>query len=216
MKRGLLLVVLLIGALGLSACGEKDNTDKGRETAPEVTKASPEATEAEVSTEAQKEAEEEKATEVEPGTGEGAPDAGEPMDMPAAEGYKMGEPMTFTSGGVSYELVIDRVEYTDNRNQYVEDPGDVLLVTYTYKNLGEGALLIDDMRFQLMNQDKSKTYELYYIGDEKAPESIEKGAACTAQISYAVPEKETAYVLGYQDTVNSDIQPAAVLLDNIE
>lgn len=148
--------------------------------------------------------------------GEGAQD-GSPMDVKESDSYEVGDVISMTSGeNVLYELTIDEIAYTDARDEYTQDPGDVILVTYTYKNLGEDTLIIDDMRFQLMQTDETTLYDSYYLSDMLAVEPLEKGNSCTAQIAYAVPEKTEEVVLAYQDTIHTELQPVKIRADNLQ
>lgn len=117
--------------------------------------------------------------------GEGAPDS-VTMDVKESDSYQVGDVITVSSDEENlYELTIDEIAFTDKRDEYTQDPGNVILVTYTYKNLSEEALLIDDMRFQLMDEDEATLFDSYYLADALTAESIEAGESCTAQISYS-------------------------------
>lgn len=148
--------------------------------------------------------------------GEGAPDS-VPMDVTESDSYQIGDVITISSDGEDlYELTIDEIAFTDQRDEYTQDPGNVILVTYTYKNLSEKRLLIDDMRFQLMNEDGTILYDSYYLAEGPVPESVEIGKSCTAQISYASEEKPGAVVLAYKDTVHNDVVPVKITVNNLQ
>lgn len=148
--------------------------------------------------------------------GEGAPDS-IPMDVKQSDAYQIGDVITISSGSENlYELTIDEIAFTDQRDEYTQDPGNVILVTYTYKNLSDETLMIDDMRFQLMNADETTLFDSYYLSDSKVPEPIEKEGSCTAQISYAAEEKPDAVVLAYQDTVHNDLEPVKITVNNLQ
>lgn len=114
---------------------------------------------------------------------------------------------------IQYELTINSISYTEKRDEYVPDPGYVVVVNYTYKNVAEDALLIDDMRFQLMKPDESVLYDSYYYPDLKVAESVTKGNSCTAEVAYAMNEKQQQLTLTYRDTVTDEILPFKVHID---
>lgn len=116
-------------------------------------------------------------------------------------------------GKTKYELTINSVSYTDKRDEYTPDPGCVVVVNYTYKNVDEDALLIDDMRFQLMKPDESVLYESYYFADIITAEVADKGKSCTAEIAYSMNEKQDDLVLTYRDTVSQSVLPIKVVID---
>lgn len=148
--------------------------------------------------------------------GEGAPDSA-PIDIQESEAYEVGEVIKIASDEKElYELTIDEIVYTDKRDEYTEDPGNVLLVTYTYKNLSEDALLIDDMRFQMMKTDETTVFDSYYLSDVQVPEPADKDGSCTAQVAYASAEKVDSVVLAYQDTVHTEISPVKIKVSNLQ
>lgn len=153
-------------------------------------------------------------TEIDPAVqAEGTPNSA-PVDVGTSEAYQVGDSITMGDG--LYELSIDEVKYTEQRDEYTQDPGNVILVTYTYKNLSDEALLIDDMRFQLMQEDEKTLYDSYYLPDGKMAEPVEKGKSCTAQISYAVPEKTDSIVLAYQDSIHTELAPVKIIVNNLQ
>lgn len=148
--------------------------------------------------------------------GEGAPDSA-PIDIAKSDSYHVGDTIRIVSErNTLYELTIDEVAYTDKRDEYVQDPGNVILITYTYTNLTDEALLIDDMRFQLMMSDEETLFGSYYLADIQVPEMIEKDGTCTAQIAYASAEKPDKAVLAYQDTVHTEVAPVKIIVDNLQ
>ncbi|WP_230397869.1 hypothetical protein [Novisyntrophococcus fermenticellae] len=148
-------------------------------------------------------------------TGEGVPSA-KPIDLKNSIEYEVGDLIKVSSENISYDLIINSVEYTDKRSKYVPNPDKVVLITYTYKNLSDEALLIDDMRFQLMPLDESKTFELYYFDEIKVPEAIEKNKSFTAQVAYSLRQKEDELILAYHDTIHSDAPPAKIIIKQIQ
>lgn len=155
----------------------------------------------------------EKETEIDPAVqAEGSPNSA-PLNIKSSVTYQVGDSITIGEG--LYELSIDEVKYTEQRDEYTQDPGNVILVTYTYENFSDEVLLIDDMRFQLMQEDGETLYDSYYLSDGKTAEPVEKGKSCTAQIAYAVPEKTDSVVLAYQDSIHTELAPVKIVVNNL-
>lgn len=193
-------IILVIAILSLSACSsEKNKTNSNN---------------ANSSTSGSQEKEDD-AGKVPPGTGEGAPST-EALDLKKSQEYDIGDVIKVDVDNISYEVTIDKVEYTDQRSEYVPDPGFVMLFTYTYTNQSDEALLIDDMRFQLMTSKDSQLFESYYFDEIKIPQAIGKGESCTAQVAYSLSQKEDDLVLAYQDTIHSEVIPAKILVNKVQ
>lgn len=158
-------------------------------------------------------------SEIEPDVGkvgEGAPSS-EVVDLHESDSYQIGDTISLgVDNQVLYELSIDEIVYTDMRDVYTQDPGNVILITYTYTNLSDEELMIDDMRFQMMLTDESTLLDSYYLADVQVPEPVGKGESCTAQISYAIGEKVQSVVLAYHDTVHVEIMPVKITVDNLQ
>lgn len=160
---------------------------------------------------------EESAMESEPGNmGEGVP---VPVEVDLEEGdiFQPKDRIVIgTEGSELYELVIEEVVYTDQRDEYVQDPGNVILVTYTYKNLSEKAVFIDDMSFQMIGSDENTILEPYYLADIQVPEPIEKDSSCTAQLAFSSAEKIDSVMLVYHDIVNTEVSPVKIAVNNLQ
>lgn len=148
--------------------------------------------------------------------GEGVPMPIE-VDLNEGDTYRVKDTIKIgTEQGVLYELTIDEIEYTDQRDEYVQDPGNVLLVTYTYKNISEEAVFIDDMSFQMMDTDEGTALDMYYLSDIQVPELVEKGGSCTAQLAFSSAEKVDSVVLVYHDIVNTEILPVKIAINDLQ
>lgn len=97
---------------------------------------------------------------------------------------------------------IDKVEVTDERNEYnPTNPDKVIVITYTYKNTAfDNPLLYDQMSFRILDGD---TVCLpYYPSDLISPELVNAGDdAVTATLAYGVSascNEVTIYVEGTQ------------------
>lgn len=158
-------------------------------------------------------------TELEPDVdaiGEGTPSY-DPVDLEQSDSYQVGDVISLQSSDETlYELTIDEIAFTDARDEYTQDPGNVILVTYTYKNLSDQELLIDEMRFQMMLTDGTTLLDSYYLADVSVPEPTQNGEACTAQIAYSIGEKPESVVLAYHDTVHTEIMPVQVTVNNLQ
>ena len=117
------------------------------------------------------------------------------------------ETITASNDRVKYEVKIDNIEFTKERNEYEMEYEDVVLVTYTYENQGEEMLLIDDVRFQLISADGTSVYAPYYFSDKLYAEPIGTGETKTAQIAFGVNDGQTSFKLVYKDQANNGDVP---------
>lgn len=203
-KAAVLCAVIL---LCCSGCMKKDaNTEEAKKNNQEVR--------TESSAEGQLGSASEEITEIEPGTGEGASSVEIP-DLRESKEYKIGQTIEIGTDEQEYELKIERASYTDERSEYVPDAKEVLMITYTYTNQSDTTLLIDDMRFRMLENNLNDLCEPYYFSDILMPQPIEKGESCTAQIAYILEEKEPALVLVYQDTAHDGMVPVKIAIDDI-
>lgn len=203
-KAAVLCAVIL---LCCSGCTKKDaNTEEAKKNNQEVR--------TESSAEVQSGSVSEEITEIEPGIGEGAPSVEIP-DLKESKEYKIGQTIEIGTDEQRYELKIERASYTDERSEYMPDAKEVLMITYTYTNQSDGTLLIDDMRFKMLKNNLTDLCEPYYFSEILMPQPIEKGESCTAQIAYALEEKEQALVLVYQDTAQDGMIPVKITIDDI-
>lgn len=148
-------------------------------------------------------------------TGEGTPSY-ELIEVEELDSYQVGDTISLgINGQVLYELTIDKIAFTDERDEYVQDPGNVIQVTYTYTNLSDSELLIDDMSFQMMLSDESTLLDSYYLPYIQVPEPIEKGTSCTAQVAYSIAEKPDSVILAYHDIVHIEIAPVKITANNL-
>ena len=54
-------------------------------------------------------------------SGEGSPST-EQIDLTKSKEYKVGETINIASDGKEYELLIEKAEYTEKRDEYTQDP----------------------------------------------------------------------------------------------
>ena len=134
---------------------------------------------------------------------EGAPNLEYPEDLGSTPAYKVGDTIPLQSDGKDVgTFCIDKVEVTDERNEYnPTTPDKVIVITYTYKNTAfDNPLLYDQMSFRILDGD---TVCLpYYPSDLISPELVNAGDdAVTATLAYGVSascNEVTIYVEGTQ------------------
>lgn len=134
---------------------------------------------------------------------EGAPNLEYPEDLGSTPAYKVGDTIPLQSDGKDVgTFCIDKVEVTDERNEYnPTNPDKVIVITYTYKNTAfDNPLLYDQMSFRILDGD---TICLpYYPSDLISPELVNAGDdAVTATLAYGVSascNEVTIYVEGTQ------------------
>lgn len=202
--------MLSFGILITSACVSKDDTQAGMTS--DMTVGAGEADSAAIITPTEAP---EKSTPVESGTGEAEASSKIP-DLTERTEYKVGEVITVKADKQTYDLVIDSVEYIEPANEYEEKPDNVILVTYTYTNHSEELLLIDGVRFQLMNIEGEKLYNPYYFQEKLTAEPVTINHKHTAQVAFEKNDDEdNSVVLIYQDIANEDVNPITIVIDNI-
>lgn len=88
-----------------------------------------------------------------------------------------------------WEFTIDSVEITEDRNQFsAKNPAQVVIINYSYKNLGYTSDYLDLYfgSFTVMDQ-KGEVAELYPANVEHYPKETPIGASCTgAQMAYGL------------------------------
>lgn len=134
---------------------------------------------------------------------EGAPNLEYPEDLGSTPAYKVGDTIPLQSDGKDVgTFCIDKVEVTDERNEYnPTNPDKVIVITYTYKNTAfDNPLLYDQMSFRILDGD---TVCLpYYPSDLISPELANAGDdSVTATLAYGVSascNEVTIYVEGTQ------------------
>lgn len=117
--------------------------------------------------------------------------------------HSTGEVCTINSEKGSYELTIDSIALTNERNSTLA-ADKVIKITYTYKNTNfNSTLLIGNLDFKLMNSDglACAQYTLDSAGSKDSPEAMpaEKGNSCTATIAYAVSGSSNKVTLIFDD-----------------
>ena len=88
---------------------------------------------------------------------------------------------TWTVDG-QWKLTIDSVSTTSDRNQFAdENPQQVVIITYSYENLGYESDFMDGLYFDLsQNGDANGEMAISYPGDiTKYPQETPIGAKCT-------------------------------------
>lgn len=136
---------------------------------------------------------------IDPTVGEGAI-AMDAWDLSSARREELGSSFQVEKyTNVMYEVSINSVQYTEERDMHSESPDYVLLVNYSYKNYQNELLLLGDMKFQLQNADGTIVFPAYYYPELKAAETVENGGECSAQVAFSINEKVSEYALAYYD-----------------
>lgn len=156
-----------------------------------------------------------KATEIEPGIGEGTSSM-ELQDLSGSTEYKIGDRISISVDDKEYELRIDSVSYTEQRDTHTEDSENVVLVDYTYRNLSEEPLLVGDIRFQLTDNEREKVYEPYYFNEQVIAEPVEKGESASAQVAFAQVDENKELLLVYTDISSEETSPVLIRIDEIK
>lgn len=211
MKRLIVVCMLFLGILMTSACSSKDEAQIDSTTDIEASVSADDADSVVIITPTEAP---EKSTIVESGTGEAEASAELP-DLTEYTEHKVGEVITVNTDEQTYDLVIDSVEYIEPTNEHEEKPENVILVTYTYTNHSEELLLIDNIRFQLMNMESETLYDPYYFQEKLTAEPAAMNQSQIAQVAFEQNGVEDSVVLVYQDIANEDVNPIMIVIENI-
>lgn len=130
---------------------------------------------------------------------EATPDQTYPEDLDQTPTHTLGESFILQQDGQDMvEFSVDKVEVTDERSEYdTSNPEKVVVVTYTYKNLGfADPILYDQMSFKLLEGES--TCSPYYLQSLSPADIATKGGdSVTASLAYGVSadcKEVTVYV----------------------
>lgn len=190
-----LAVMLAMCILSLSACNGDENTAKSGESNSKTDDAVME--EQETETNVQDKNADTKGSEGYPST--------DTVDLTNSKEYEVGETAELENAAVQYNIVIDSVEYNDTLS---DDP--IVIIRYTYTNDSDKSLLIDSMRFQLIDSETRELYEPFYHESLGTADVADKGESVNAEIAFTVNDHITEAQLAYRDTENDDIIPIII------
>lgn len=130
---------------------------------------------------------------------EATPDQTYPENLDQTPTHTLGESFILQQDGQDMvEFSVDKVEVTDERSEYdTSNPEKVVVVTYTYKNLGfADPILYDQMSFKLLEGES--TCSPYYLQSLSSANIATKGGdSVTASLAYGVSadcKEVTVYV----------------------
>lgn len=119
---------------------------------------------------------------------EAAPNLVYPEDLDTTPAYALGETITLQKDGVDLAAFsIDQVTFSSERSEYdLSNPEQVVVITYTYQNLGStDPLLFDQASFQVLEKDT--VCQPYYLENLIAPDiALLNGDSMTASLAYGV------------------------------
>lgn len=199
LKRRWIVAILLGGMMCFGGCSDEEKT-LPEENAQQETDG---------------ESSDRKNTEVEPGIGEGVSSM-VLDDLSGSEEYTVDDTIALTVEGQEYELQIDAAAYMEPPNQYIEDSGNVVVIDYTYRNLSENLLLIDDMSFQLTDSGQKEVYEPYFFNEQKVSDLIGKGESSSGQIAFSGMDEGESLTLVYTDHSSEEFVPILISLGEVK
>lgn len=119
---------------------------------------------------------------------EAAPNLVYPEDLDTTPAYALGETISLQKDGVDLAAFsIDQVSFSSERSEYdLSNPEQVVVITYTYQNLGSAdPLLFDQASFQVLEKDT--VCQPYYLENLIAPDiALLNGESMTASLAYGV------------------------------
>lgn len=111
--------------------------------------------------------------------------------------------ITGPSGAEICTLKVSKAAVTrerDSNNQ--SDPEKVILINYSYTNSSSDPLLIDDMSFKLVTDERVCTP--YYGEFLKNAEAIEEGESCSAEIAFEVSSDSSEGTLVFTSNLTDE------------
>lgn len=114
--------------------------------------------------------------------------------------YGVGE--TFSYNG-EYELTIDKVYKTKDRNQFSEkQPKEVFIVEYTYKNISKDSLFVSSINFKLFDSE-GNALETYPVSGSGNAQTIPAGKVSKGNMAYGIDNGEAVEAFYYDNMFNS-------------
>lgn len=130
--------------------------------------------------------------------------------------FKQGEVVSIidSSGEVLYNVTIDSVEKTEDRNQFdTSNPAEVIKIRYTYENIANPQeLYISSMSFKVIDASKSIA-STYPNGNDNYPERIPVGVVCSADESFGLKNASSTITIHFYGDIYSAKPIATWILD---
>lgn len=115
--------------------------------------------------------------------------------------YKINEEAYLVSSDQSYSITITGIKEMKERNKFAEqNPAQVFLIDYTYKNKFGEDLYISAMDFTIIDQD-GEVGDTYPNSTSNIPKYIPEGTTCKAQMVLCVNNLSNKITLHYKDNM---------------
>ena len=117
-----------------------------------------------------------------------------------AKALNIGEKFNFND---KYEITINRVYTTDERNQFADkNPKNVVIIDYTYTNLNlDEALYISELNFKMFDSN-GNALDTYPASINSASQ-VPKGKTAKGSMAYGLDEGDTIEAYYYDNMFNS-------------
>ncbi|MEG0134127.1 MAG: DUF4352 domain-containing protein [Clostridium sp.] len=115
--------------------------------------------------------------------------------------YTVGQ--TFNYNG-EYELTIDKVYKTKQRNQFADKkPKDVVVIEYSYKNISkEDTLFISSLNFKLFDGE-GNALETYPVSGDGNAQNVPAGKSSKGSMAYGIDNGDTIEAFYYDNMFSS-------------
>ena len=121
---------------------------------------------------------------------------------------QLGEAYTITTSGGDYNVAIEGIRFTDERNQFSEKPAEyVIFLDFNYENVSStDEVYLFDSHFKVIDE-QGNVLDTYPVSDDaRSSKSLPIGARCSASATYAMPtSSKTLKVLFYDNMFGSPI-----------
>ncbi|MBX9185677.1 hypothetical protein [Clostridium sp. K04] len=121
---------------------------------------------------------------------------------------QLGESYTITTSDGDYNVAIEGIRFTDERNQFSEKPAEyVIFLDFNYENVSStDEVYLFDSHFKVIDE-QGNVLDTYPVSDDaRGSKSLPIGAKCSASATYAMPtSSKTLKVLFYDNMFGSPI-----------
>lgn len=115
---------------------------------------------------------------------------------------ELGKTYTLTGDDGSYNITIEGIRFTDERNQYSEKIAEhVMFLDFNYENVDSSdEIFVSDINFKVMD-DEGNILDTYPVSDDnRMSKALPMGAKTSASVTYALPKSsKTVKVLFYDN-----------------
>lgn len=126
---------------------------------------------------------------------------------------KLGEPYVIKSSDGDYNVTVEKIRFTDERNEFSEkEAKHVIFLDFNYENISnKEEVYLSESNFKVMDED-GNVLDTYPVSDDsRNSKSLPVGGKCKASAAYAMPKSsKTLKVLFYDNMFGNAIGETTV------